>query len=150
MKTLIKKYSELIKYVLCGLLTTLVNYIVHFTLRAFGVNYYISLTLAGVIAVIFAYVTNRIFVFESKVQGIAIIKEFVMFLSGRVMSFVLELIISFVFIDLLHADSLIWQPDFVSFTIPLGELGVKTFCMGFVVVANYIFSKFVIFKKKKQ
>ncbi len=149
MKTLIKKYSELIKYVLCGLLTTIVNYFVHFTLRAFDVNYYISLTLAGVIAVLFAYATNRIFVFESKVQGVAIIKEFFMFLSGRVMSFVIELIISFIFIDLLHADSLIWKPDFVNFTIPLGELGVKTFCMGFVVVTNYIFSKFVIFKKKK-
>ncbi len=150
MKKLFEKYNELIKYVVCGLLTTLVNYVVHFSLRAVGVNYYISLTVAGVIAVIFAYVTNRIFVFESKIRGKGIIKEFFMFLSGRVMAFALELIISFIFIDCLNADRIIWQPSFLSFTVPIGELGVKTFCMGFVVIANYIFSKFVIFKKKKQ
>ncbi len=150
MKKLFLKYGEPIKYLIFGILTTAVNYIVHFVLRAFGVNYYIALTIATICAILFAYVTNRIFVFESKAQGLAIVKEFVMFLSGRVLSYFIELAISFVFIDLLHADSLIWCPDFLDFTVPAGELGVKTFCAVFVVVTNYIFSKLVIFKKKNQ
>lgn len=149
MKKLFEKYKELIKYVVCGVMTTVVNYVVHFGLRAAGVNYYISLTVAGVAAVTFSYFANRIFVFESKTKGREAVKEFFMFLSGRVISFVLELAVSFVFIDLLHADRFIWTPDFADFKIPVGELFVKTFCMGFVVITNYLFSKLVIFKKRK-
>ena len=149
MKKLFEKYRELIKYIICGLSTTIVNYVIHFALRAFDVNYYISLTVAGVIAVSFSYFANRIFVFESKTKGKMAVKEFFMFLSGRAMSFLLELVVSFVLIDLAHVDRFVWTPDFVDMTIPVGELFVKTFCMGFVVITNYIFSKMVIFKKKK-
>ena len=149
MKKLFEKYRELIKYVVCGVLTTVVNYVVHFALRAVDVNYYISLTVAGVFAVTFSYFANRIFVFESKTKGKSAVKEFFMFLSGRVMSFLIELIISFIFIDCLNFSRFVWTPDFINSEIPVGELFVKTFCMGFVVVTNYIFSKLVIFKKKK-
>lgn len=149
MKKLFEKYRELIKYIVCGVMTTVINYVVHFSLRAVDVNYYISLTVAGVLAVTFSYFANRVFVFESKAKGRAAVKEFFMFLSGRVMSFVLELIVSFVLIDCLSFDRFVWTPDFADFEIPVGELAVKTFCMGFVVITNYIFSKLVIFKKEK-
>jgi putative flippase GtrA len=98
-------------------------------------------------AVLFAYVANRVFVFESKAKGKAQIKEFGLFFGARVFSYGLEILISFIFIDLAHADNIIWQPDFVEASIPLGELAVKTGAQVVIVLSNYIFSKLVIFKK---
>ncbi len=147
MKDFLKKHRELIIYIIVGGLTTVVNYIIHFGLRFLNANYYVALTLAWVGAVLFAYFANRVFVFESKAKGKAQIKEFGLFLGARVFSYGLEMLISFIFIDLARADSIIWQPDFTDAVIPLGELAVKTGAQVVIVLSNYIFSKLVIFKK---
>lgn len=147
MKDFFKKHRELIIYIIVGGLTTVVNYIIHFGLRFLGANYYIALSIAWLGAVLFAYVANRIFVFESKTKGKAQIKEFALFIFARVFSYGLELLISFIFIDLAHADSFVWQPDFIDAVIPMGELIVKTVAQVVIVLSNYIFSKLVIFKK---
>ena len=147
MKKLFEKYREMIVYVIVGGCATLVDYIIHFTLRAIGFNYYISLTGAWLGAVLFAYVANRIFVFKSKTKGKELIKEFWMFIGARVFSYGLEMLISFIFIDCAKADRFIWQPDFIEATIPVGELAVKTVSQVIIVISNYIFSKMVIFKK---
>lgn len=147
MKDFFKKHRELIIYIIVGGLTTVVNYIIHFGLRFLGANYYIALSIAWLGAVLFAYVANRIFVFESKTKGKAQIREFALFIFARVFSYGLELLISFIFIDLAHADSFVWQPDFIDAVIPMGELIVKTVAQVVIVLSNYIFSKLVIFKK---
>lgn len=147
MKDFFKKHRELIIYIIVGGLTTVVNYIIHFGLRWFNANYYVALSGAWLGAVFFAYVANRIFVFESKTKGKAQIKEFALFFSARVFSYGLEMLISYIFIDLAHADSIIWQPDFIDMVIPAGELIVKTVAQVVIVLSNYIFSKLVIFKK---
>lgn len=147
MEDFFKKHRELIIYIIVGGLTTVVNYIIHFGLRFLGANYYIALSIAWLGAVLFAYVANRIFVFESKTKGKAQIKEFALFIFARVFSYGLELLISFIFIDLAHADSFVWQPDFIDAVIPMGELIVKTVAQVVIVLSNYIFSKLVIFKK---
>ena len=147
MKDFFKKHRELIIYIIVGGFTTVVNYIIHFGLRFLGANYYIALSIAWLGAVLFAYVANRIFVFESKTKGKAQIKEFALFIFARVFSYGLELLISFIFIDLAHADSFVWQPDFIDAVIPMGELIVKTVAQVVIVLSNYIFSKLVIFKK---
>lgn len=147
MKDFFMKRRELIIYIIVGGLTTVVNYIIHFGLRFLGANYYIALSIAWLGAVLFAYVANRIFVFESKTKGKAQIKEFALFIFARVFSYGLELLISFIFIDLAHADSFVWQPDFIDAVIPMGELIVKTVAQVVIVLSNYIFSKLVIFKK---
>lgn len=147
MKDFFMKHRELIIYIIVGGLTTVVNYIIHFGLRFLGANYYIALSIAWLGAVLFAYVANRIFVFESKTKGKAQIKEFALFIFARVFSYGLELLISFIFIDLAHADSFVWQPDFIDVVIPMGELIVKTVAQVVIVLSNYIFSKLVIFKK---
>lgn len=149
MKDFFKKYRELIIYIIVGGLTTVVNYIIHFGLRFFNVNYYVALSAAWLGSVLFAYVANRIFVFESKTKGKAQVKEFALFFGARVFSYGLEMLISFIFIDLAHADSIIWQPDFIDTVIPAGELIVKTGAQVIIVLSNYIFSKLVIFKKNK-
>ncbi|MBR5201637.1 MAG: GtrA family protein, partial [Clostridia bacterium] len=147
MKDFFKKHRELIIYIIVGGLTTVANYIIHFGLRFLGANYYISLSGAWLGAVFFAYVANRVFVFESKVKGKAQFKEFLLFISARLFSYAFELLIAFIFIDLAHADSIIWQPDFIDATIPIGELLVKTSAQVIIVLSNYIFSKLIIFKK---
>lgn len=149
MKRLFEKYRELIIYIVFGALTTLVNYAIHFALRAFDVNYYFALSVAWAGAVLFAYVTNKIFVFNSKTKGKEALREFGLFVGARVFSYGLELVISFLFIDLAHADRFVWEPSFIETVIPAGELIVKTFAQIFIVLSNYIFSKAVIFKKNK-
>lgn len=147
MKKLFEKYRELIIYVIVGGLTTLVNYVIHFGLRAFNVNYYVALTVAWFGAVVFAYVANRIFVFESKSKGKEQFKEITLFFGARVFSYGLEMLISFIFIDCAKADRFVWQPEFTETVIPVGELIVKTVSQIIILVSNFIFSKFVIFKK---
>lgn len=149
MKKLFEKYRELIIYIVFGALTTLVNYIIHFVFRAFDANYYLALSFAWAGSVLFAYVTNKIFVFNSKAKGKEELREFALFVGARVFSYGLELVISFIFIDLAHADRFVWEPSFVETTIPAGELIVKTFAQAFIVFSNYFFSKIVIFKKNK-
>ena len=58
--------KELFWYVVFGTLTTIVNIVVYFALEYIGVNYIISNIIAWFLSVLFAYVTNRIWVFESK------------------------------------------------------------------------------------
>ncbi len=149
MKKLLEKYRELIIYIVFGALTTLVNYIIHFALRSFDANYYVALSFAWAGAVVFAYITNKIFVFNSKAKGKEALREFGLFVGARVFSYGLELVISFLFIDLAHADRFVWEPSFTETVIPAGELLVKTFAQIFIVLSNYIFSKSVIFKNNK-
>ena len=147
MKDFFNKHRELIVYLVVGGLTTVVNYTIHFGLRFFNVDYYIALSIAWLGCVLFAYVANRIYVFESKAKGKAQLKEFILFMGARVFSYGMELLIAFIFIDLAKADSFIWQPDFIDATIPIGELLVKTVGQIVIVLSNYVFSKLVIFKK---
>lgn len=149
MKKLLEKYRELIIYIVFGALTTLVNYIIHFALRSFDANYYVALSFAWAGAVVFAYISNKIFVFNSKAKGKEALREFGLFVGARVFSYGLELVISFLFIDLAHADRFVWELSFTETVIPAGELLVKTFAQIFIVLSNYIFSKSVIFKKNK-
>jgi putative flippase GtrA len=149
MKKLFEKYRELIVYVFFGVLTTLVNYIIHFSLSFLGANYYICVSVAWLGAVIFAYATNRIFVFDSKTKGKAQIKEAGLFFSARVFSYGIEMLIAFIFIGCLHLDKIVWTVSFSEAPLPLGEFIVKTVSQVIIVISNYVFSKLVIFKKEK-
>ncbi len=149
MKRFFEKHRELIIYVVFGALTTLVNYIIHFALRAVNANYYLALSFAWAGSVLFAYATNKIFVFNSKAKGKEAFREFGLFVGSRVFSYGLELVFSFIFIDLAHADRFVWEPSFIEASIPAGELIVKTVSQVIIVLSNYVFSKLVIFKKNK-
>ena len=75
--------KELIAYVFFGVLTTIVNFITYFLFASvFGINYLISNIIAWFVSVLFAYITNRIWVFESKDDNI--IKEALLFYGGRI------------------------------------------------------------------
>lgn len=124
-----KLRKEIVLYVIFGILTTLVNIVAYFLFsKLLGINYLISNILAWFFSVLFAYVTNRIYVFESKNANI--LKEIVLFFSGRIFSGVLDTVLMFIFIDLFLIN------DFIS----------KLIIQVTVVILNYVISKLIVFK----
>ena len=108
-KELYIKYKEIINYLIFGVLTTLVNlitkYILLFTILdpTNGFQLQIAIIISWVVAVIFAYFTNRKFVFESKNQNK--LKEFISFVVARIATLLLEMFIMWFFVTLLKLDS---------------------------------------------
>lgn len=121
--------KELVLYIIFGVLTTLVNIIVYFFFaKIVLINYLISNILAWFFSVLFAYVTNRIWVFESRNDNI--FKECILFFGGRLFSGVVDTGLMYLFIDILSIG------DFIS----------KIVIQVIVVILNYVISKLVVFK----
>lgn len=130
---LIKKYDEIIRYLIIGVLTTIVS-ISSFYLfnKCIHIYYLISDVLSWIISIIFAFIMNKIFVFKSKNKSKdETIYEFVNFTKYRILSLLIDMFIMFIFISIFKIDELI----------------SKIFVQFVVVVLNYIFSKFFVFKK---
>ena len=135
-KQLIKKYEEIIKYLIIGVLTTALNYTVFVILvNVVKMEMHASNLIAWLVGVIFAYFTNKLFVFESKSFKVQVLgKEIISFGAARVFSLLLEEIILYIFVDLLNMNKLI----------------IKLIANIIVIIVNYILSKFFIFKKNKE
>lgn len=140
-KALYKKYEEMIVYLIMGVLTTVVNLVVKYALlftildASNGLQLQVAVVISWIVACLFAYVTNRKFVFKSKSKQI--IKEFFSFVFARLITLGMEMLIMFVFVTLLKMNSDMWV---VVWTLVAQVV---------VVVANYVFSKLFIFKKKE-
>ncbi len=150
MKKLIEKYKELILYVIFGALTTLVNLLSFklFNLILGEQLYLVSNVIAWFLSVVFAYITNKLFVFESRSWKIKIItKEILSFFGARILSFAIEEAGLFAFVDLLGFDK--YQIDIFGVVIG-GKMISKLMLAVVIVILNYIFSKLVIFKKKDK
>lgn len=130
---LYKKYKEVILYLVFGVLSTVINIVSFWLFNDIGhIDYKISNIIAWALAVIFAFITNKVLVFEStnknKQENT---KEALSFLIARLFSLVVDMIIMIVMIDMLK----------------LGNILSKVVANVVVVIINYIFSKFIIFKK---
>ncbi len=148
-KNLIIKYKELIIYGIFGVGTTLVNFLTYKLCNMLlGVEYYlVSNIIAWFVSVIFAYVTNKLFVFESKSWNVRVVaKEVPSFFAARVFSFLVEEAGLFLLVDILGMED--FGVDILGFTIS-GNMISKVILAVVVVVLNYFFSKFVVFRKKK-
>lgn len=132
-----KKYEEVINYLIIGVLTTVVSlttyYLCVFTIL--DPNNAIELQIANIISwicsVIFAYITNRVFVFKSKTKKI--IKEIISFVSSRLLTLLLDMGIMFLMVTLMGIND------------KLSKLVVQVI----VIVLNYVLSKIFVFKTKK-
>ena len=135
MKQLWNKYMELIRYLIVGVLTTVVSLGTYYICVETFLNpeAAIELQIANVIswvaAVTFAYVANRIYVFESKNQNI--LSEIAMFFTARVGSLLLDMGIMFVLVTIMGVND------------KIAKLAVQVV----VTVANYILSKLFVFRK---
>ena len=133
MQELIIKNKEIIKYLVFGTLTTLVNILCFYILDKLNIDIYINNTISWIVSVIFAFITNKLYVFESKSLDIkTIFKEGTSFLGARIFSYFVDMGTIYLLFDGLRINKLISK--IVSNII--------------VIIINYIFSKF-IFKKKE-
>lgn len=134
MKELFMKYKEVISYLFFGVLTTVVNFVVYFACTdGLHINYLAATAVSWVAAVLFAYVTNRKWVFESKVRGfMPILREMAVFVGCRVFSGVMDMGFMFISVDM----------------IGISDRIAKFITQVAVVVLNYIFSKIIIFRNK--
>ena len=134
-KELYKKYKEVINYLIFGVLSTAVNYVSYFVVaRVLGVDEVISNAIAWFCAVTFAYITNKLFVFDSKTEGVkATIKEAASFFLARVISGILCDLGTFALMIKVFK---------------INDIIAKVVTSVMVVIVNYIFSKLIIFKKK--
>ena len=142
----------LIVYLIFGVLTTAVNFVSFWILEKIcgsdGKTYLLTNAAAWLTAVVFAYVTNKIFVFESKnLTAKELFKEAGEFLFARVFSFAVEEVGMWLLVDIAGMQKLLFTVFGVEIT---GHLISKFILAVIVVVLNYVFSKFLIFKKKKK
>lgn len=132
LKALYEKYHATVVYLVFGVLTTVVNYAVYLPLyNLAGLPASICNGIAWVVAVAFAYVTNKLFVFESKSWDRNALGELVRFVGSRVASGAIETVSLLLTVDILG-----WN----------GNL-MKLLLAFFVIVFNYVLSKFFVFKK---
>ena len=137
-----KEHEEIINYIIIGGLTTLISLIVKYGLlftildskNAFELQ--LSVIISWIVSVLFAYVTNRKFVFKSKSKKIA--EEITKFFSSRIMTLLLDAFIMWFFVTLLKLNSNI---EVIIITLISQVL---------VIVLNYILSKLFVFKKDKK
>lgn len=140
MKELIKKFwnKEVLMYLIFGVLTTIVALAIYYALTytVLDANNSIQLQIANVISwvggVIFAYVTNRKYVFESKNKNK--VAEAGKFVSARLVTLLMDMAIMFVGVTLLKGNDKI----------------LKIISQIVVIVSNYVFSKLIVFKKEKK
>ena len=146
LKDFIKKYYEGLAYLFFGGLATLLNLVVFAAFQAaFGTVFAAGIgnVLDNIICILFAYWTNRTFVFRSKNSGQAALAEFGQFVACRIGTMVMDQVIIWLGISVLGP-----VVSFSSANPQLWAMGVKLFSQVIVIVSNYVFSKLLIFKKK--
>lgn len=133
MKKLFIKYKDIILYVFFGGCTTVINFAAYYAFTRFlDINEFLSNAIAWGLAVLFAFYSNKLWVFDSKSWVIhTALREFAAFVTARLLSLLLDMAILWLGITMLHVNDLI----------------VKVFSNVLVILLNYIASKFYIFKK---
>lgn len=133
MKKKYKKYYELVMYGLFGVLTTLINIAIFYILDKLGVNVYVNNSIAWIVSVLFAFITNKLYVFDSKDMSRQIVfKEGVSFFLARIFSYFVDMFTIFMLFQVLGINKMI----------------AKIISNIIVIIINYLLSKIIIFKKK--
>lgn len=127
------KYKGLISYAFFGACTTLINWGAYYLCYHIARISNISSTItAWTVAVVFAFITNKIWVFNSKsFNGKTVLHEACTFVAARLATGVLDVAIMYYAVDVFALNSTVW----------------KLLSNGIVIIFNYILSKLIIFKK---
>lgn len=133
---LYKKYEELINYLVVGVMTTVISWVTYGICRLFmnvdnAIIMQIAVFLRWFAGVVFSYFMSRKFVFKSK--NPKILKEAIDFTTSRIVTLFLDMFIMWILPTVFKVDD--WISTFISAVL--------------VVIMNYIFSKFIVFRKKK-
>ena len=132
-KNLVQKHWDILSYLFFGGLTTVVNYLVYLPCyNLLNLSAAASNAIAWAVAVAFAYLTNKPFVFRSHDWSLkTVVPELTKFVTCRIGSGLLETGILFLCVDLLAWNGNVW----------------KLLTSVLVVILNYIASKLLVFKK---
>ena len=138
MKKVLYKYKKLILYILFGGMTTILNWIVY----AIGVKLQLGITISNIlawsIAVFFAFITNKLFVFESKILKLKVIfNEFIKFVGARILTGVIEI----------GGLPLLYYLGMNQQLFGIDGFIAKIMISIIVMVLNYVFSQVLVFKK---
>ncbi len=147
---MILKHKEFILYTLFGIGTTVVNFVVYWAmLNLIGHEHYLfANVVAWLLSVIYAFITNKLYVFKSKAKGFkSVSKEALEFGGARALSLVFEEIGLFLFLDLASVNDYVLHLGIISIS---GPMLIKLLLAVFVIISNYFFSKFIIFKNKDK
>ena len=126
---------EVISYLIFGVLTTLVNWVVYAAMVKVHIYYRIATAVAWAVSVLFAFIVNKIFVFQSyNMRPAFVMKEITSFVACRAVSGVMEMVFMIVMVSWIHMD------EYIS------KIAVSVI----VVIVNYVFSKLFIFRKSEE
>lgn len=143
-KEIIKKVctKEVITYIIFGILTTIINIIISYLLKAIlKVEGNLASTIGIICSILFAYITNKIWVFASKAKGIKEnVLEFAKFILGRAATMIIEIIGVFILNDVIHLFYTVISDD-------MAYLVNKCIITVIVIILNFFISKFFAFKK---
>jgi len=129
------KLRQIIKYLFFGLLTTFVNVISFYIMDKIGLNVYVNNFIAWCLSILFAFITNKLFVFESISKNIkTVFREFCSFSSFRLLSLVIDMVGMYLCINIFS----------------ISNLFSKIIMNIIVIILNYIFSKIFVFKNKSN
>ena len=166
-KELCKKYREILLYLVFGVLTTLVGWVVYFGVlwalkAAMGLpvedttsgKYVAAYTAAQIIqwvaAVLFAFFTNRKWVFTDADKNVSMGGQLVKFSAGRVVTFLIDFVVTlFGAMALAKLIPAMTSVFLLGREWNLAEIGAKVVAAVIVIICNYIFSKIFVFKNKK-
>ena len=134
LKEMMEKYKDIVPYAIFGLLTTIINIVVYlFFAHILKKEVMLSTLAAWFLSVLFAYVTNRKWVFHSGVLTFSnIIREAVAFFICRLATGIADILIMFIFVNIFHFN----------------DLFIKIISNIAVIILNYVASKWIIFNHK--
>lgn len=133
---LLFKYKSLLSYAFFGVCTTMVNIAVYQMMYGvICIENVPATVVAWIVAVLFAFITNKLFVFDSKSFELSVLRyEIPAFFGCRLLTGVLDVAIMFVAVDVMGWNGVLW----------------KVIANVLVIVLNYVASKLVIFKEKSK
>ncbi len=131
LRNMYKKHEEVLNYLIVGGTTTIVSILSYMLLREVVNNYIINTILSWITAVLYAYITNRLFVFKSKNKKV--ISEISKFFTCRLLTLGIEIVVMFALVDLIRMNDAL----------------AKTLVQFIVLTSNYLFSKIFVFKRPK-
>ncbi len=136
MKKLYEKYKDLIPYAFFGVCTTVVNVVIYYLCyNVTGIPNVPSTIIAWFFAVVFAFITNKLWVFKSKsFEKKILVHEILTFFGCRLATGVLDVVIMWIAVDLMSWNETIW----------------KIISNILVIIINYIASRLVIFKNGRK
>ena len=160
------KHREIMRYLIIGVLTTVVYFLVRFSVFSLVQSGLLSVVVAQIAAILFAFATNKWFVFQNQAKNFQeLVHQFVLFCLARGFVFLLDIGITLItvewysafFISIMRLEQLDYTTGL--FTLPFlkpyigNPITLNAFIFALVtqivaIMINYVLSKYLIFKKE--